>query len=173
VKATYVAYRSPGAVITDVLSGQIQAGVPTFIPAVQSVTALAVTGERRLEFQPSVPTIRESGYDVAAITWIALLAPAGLPDKIRDQLNAAVNDYLKSDDGRQAFAKINVRARGRHAGRACRDHQEGSRAVGADHRAREYSSRCQLGTDGTRRDDRVYDGHSNARRPDGHLRLPS
>jgi tripartite-type tricarboxylate transporter receptor subunit TctC len=112
VKATYVAYRSPGAVITDVLSGQIQAGVPTFIPAVQSVTALAVTGERRLEFQPNVPTIRESGYDVAAITWIALLAPAGLPDKIRDQLNAAINDYLKSEDGRQAFARINVRALG-------------------------------------------------------------
>src|SRR4051812_19924026 len=41
-KATYVAYRSPGAVVTDVLSGQIQAGTPTFVPAVQSVTALAV-----------------------------------------------------------------------------------------------------------------------------------
>lgn len=112
LKATYVAYRSPGAVVTDVLSGQIQAGVPTFIPAVQSVTALAVTGERRLEFQPNIPTIRESGFDVVAVTWIAILAPAGLPDKIRDQLNAAIDDYLKSDEGRQTFAKMNVRALG-------------------------------------------------------------
>ena len=112
VKATFVAYRSPNAVVTDVLAGQIQAGVPTFIPAVQSVTALAVTSDRRLESQPDIPTIRESGFDVVAITWIAILAPAGLPDKIRDQLNAAVNDYLKSSDGRQAFAKLNLRAIG-------------------------------------------------------------
>jgi tripartite-type tricarboxylate transporter receptor subunit TctC len=112
VKATFVAYRSPGAVVTDVLSGQIQAGVPTFIPAVQSVAALAVTGDQRLEFQPDIPTARESGFDVVAITWIAILAPAGLPDKIRDQLNAVINDYLKSDEGRQTFAKMNVRAIG-------------------------------------------------------------
>ena len=112
LKATYVAYRSPNAVVTDVLSGQIQAGVPTFIPAVQSVTALAVTGDRRLEFQPNIPTIRESGLDVVAVTWIAILAPAGLPDKIRGQINAAINDYLKSDQGRQTFAKINVRVIG-------------------------------------------------------------
>ena len=112
VKATYVAYRSPGAVVADVLGGQIQAGVPTFIPAVQSVTALAVTGNQRLEFQPNIPTARESGFDVLAITWIAILAPAGLPDKIRDQLNAAINDYLKSSEGRQTFAKMNVRAIG-------------------------------------------------------------
>ena len=112
IKGTYVAYRSPNAVVTDVLAGQIQAGVPTFIPAVQSVTALAVTGDQRLESQPNIPTIRESGFDVVAITWIALLAPAGLPDKIRDQLNAAVNDYLKSSDGRQAFARLNLRVIG-------------------------------------------------------------
>jgi tripartite-type tricarboxylate transporter receptor subunit TctC len=112
VKATYIAYRSPGAVVTDVLSGQIQAGTPSFIPAVQSVTALAVTGDHRLEFQPNIPTARESGFDLAAITWFAILAPAGLPDKIRDQLNAAINDYLKSEDGRQTFAKMNVRAIG-------------------------------------------------------------
>ena len=116
IKATYVAYRSPNAVVTDVLAGQIQAGVPTFIPAVQSVTALAVTSDRRLESQPNIPTIRESGFDVVAITWIAILAPAGLPDKIRDQLNAAVNDYLKSSDGRQAFAKLNLRAIGGSSG---------------------------------------------------------
>ena len=112
LKATFVAYRSPGAVVTDVLGGQIQAGVPVFIPAVQSVTALAVTGDQRLEFQPNIPTIRESGFDVVAITWIAILAPVGLPDKIRDQINAAVNDYLKSSEGRQAFAKVNIRAIG-------------------------------------------------------------
>jgi len=112
VKATYIAYRSPGAVVTDVLSGQIQAGTPSFIPAVQSVTALAVTGDQRLEFQPSIPTARESGFDVVAITWFAIMAPAGLPDKIRDQLNAAINGYLKSEDGRQTFTKMNVRAIG-------------------------------------------------------------
>ena len=44
--------------------------------------------------------------------WIAVMAPAGLPDKIRDQLNAAINDYLKSDDGRQTFARMNMRAIG-------------------------------------------------------------
>jgi len=41
-----------------------------------------------------------------------MLAPAGLPDKIRDQLAAAINDYLKSSEGRQTFANMNVRAIG-------------------------------------------------------------
>jgi tripartite-type tricarboxylate transporter receptor subunit TctC len=112
VKAAYIAYRSPSAVVTDVLSGQIQAGTPTFIPAVETVTALAVTGEQRLEFQPNIPTVRESGFDVVAVTWIAILAPAGLPDKVRDRLNAAIDGYLKSEEGRQTFAKMNVRALG-------------------------------------------------------------
>ena len=60
----------------DVLSGHIQAGVPIYSPQAKEVTMLAVTSNERIPFLPDVPTARESGVDLIASTWIAILAPA-------------------------------------------------------------------------------------------------
>jgi tripartite-type tricarboxylate transporter receptor subunit TctC len=109
VQATLVGYRGASPVIMDVLSGQIQAGVPVYIPAVSSVTVLAVTSEQRIGFLPDIPTARESGTDLIASTWVAIMGPAGLPKGIVAKLNTAIDQFLASEEGIQQFAKAGIR----------------------------------------------------------------
>jgi tripartite-type tricarboxylate transporter receptor subunit TctC len=54
-------------------------------------------------FLPDVPTVRESGIDLVATTWIGLVAPRGTPKEIILKVNAAADAYLKSDEGRSRF----------------------------------------------------------------------
>jgi len=66
-------------------------------PQVQqgSVKALAVTGPRRAEAFPNVPTLSEVGFAGLDINgWIGILAPARTPPEICARLNAAVNEIL-------------------------------------------------------------------------------
>jgi tripartite-type tricarboxylate transporter receptor subunit TctC len=60
---------------------------------------------------PDVPTIAEAAlpdYEFGA--WYAILAPAGTPDEIRQQLNEAVNSVLDSDEVQEHFAGIGANA---------------------------------------------------------------
>src|SRR5215469_13900685 len=60
-----------------------------------SLRALAVTGPRRADALPDVPTLEELGYSGIAINgFIAMLAPARTPVEIRAKLNAAVNQVI-------------------------------------------------------------------------------
>jgi tripartite-type tricarboxylate transporter receptor subunit TctC len=112
IQATLVGYHGASPVITDVLSGHIQAGVPVYLPAVRSVTVLAVTSEQRIDFLPDIPTARESGTDLIASTWIAIMAPAGLPKGIVAKLNATIDHFLKSEEGQRQFANAGIRPLG-------------------------------------------------------------
>jgi tripartite-type tricarboxylate transporter receptor subunit TctC len=110
MNAVLVSYRGSAPLITDLLGGQIEAGVPAYIPEVNTVKAIAVTTESRLSFLPQVPTTRESGIaDVEAATWNALLGPAGLPPEIVDKLNASLNAYLKTEAAQQDLARLGAR----------------------------------------------------------------
>ena len=57
---------------------------------------LAVSGEKRAAAFPDVPTFRESGYDLVALPWYAMFAPAGTPqaevDKTAQAAIAAMHD---------------------------------------------------------------------------------
>ena len=65
------------------LGGEIDAGIPAYIPQVHSAKSIAVTSGERVDFLPGVPTARESGVaDVASGTFTALAAPAGTPPEI-------------------------------------------------------------------------------------------
>src|SRR5256885_10035146 len=54
-----------------------------------------VTSLKRSAQLPQTPTLAESGYqDFEAVTWFGVLAPAGTPQAIVQQLNKAINDAL-------------------------------------------------------------------------------
>ena len=77
----------------DLLSGQVQYlfGFTDVLPFVKSgkLRALAVTSAKRLEDFPDLPSMQESGLkDFEVNVWFGLLAPAGTPAEIVDQLNA-------------------------------------------------------------------------------------
>lgn len=112
IEATLIGYRGGVPLIMDVLSGHIQAGVPTYSPQAQQVTMLAVASEQRISFLPNVPTAREGGVELIASTWTALLAPAKTPHDIVLKINKAANEFLATDEAKQLFTQAGIRPLG-------------------------------------------------------------
>jgi tripartite-type tricarboxylate transporter receptor subunit TctC len=102
-----VPYKGGAPALTDLLGGQIDAmfeTAPTAMPYVKQgkLKALAITSAKRSSLLPDLPTVSEagvSGYE--SVTWIGLLAPAGTPKAIVDQLNAEIQKVLGGEVGKQ------------------------------------------------------------------------
>lgn len=63
--------------------------------------ALAITSGQRHPALPDVPTVKESGFpDFATEGWLALVAPAGIPDAVRDRLAAEARKVMALPDVR-------------------------------------------------------------------------
>ena len=101
IKVLPVSYRGSNPVVTAVLGGEIDVGLPGYIPQVASTRVIAVTSPQRVDFLPDVPTIRESGLDLASGAFTALQAPAGVPAEIVARLNRAIDDFLKTDEAKK------------------------------------------------------------------------
>lgn len=104
VQMTHIPYKGGGPAITDLLAGHVPsffAVISTGVPHVQSGKArgIAVTGIKRAEALPDVPTIAEAGVPgYAATNWYGLLAPAKTPQQIIERLNRDLVAALKSPD---------------------------------------------------------------------------
>ncbi|WPB56881.1 tripartite tricarboxylate transporter substrate binding protein [Xylophilus sp. GOD-11R] len=101
IQMTHVPYKGAGPAITDLIGGVTDlyiATPPSVIPMIKGgkLRALAVTSAQRIAALPDVPTVAESGYaGFVAEDWKALVAPAGTPDVVVQQINTAVNTALK------------------------------------------------------------------------------
>ncbi len=91
-----VPYRGTGPLITDLIGGQIQMGVPGVTGQVidfhrtGKLRVLAVTSPKRLVAAPELPTATELGFPGLTVSGtIGLLAPAGTPVAIVDQIAQA------------------------------------------------------------------------------------
>jgi tripartite-type tricarboxylate transporter receptor subunit TctC len=88
IQTMHVPYKGTTPAVTDLLSGQVDAmfiNPLTALPYIQSgkLRALAVSGSKRLDLLPNVPTVIEAGLDnYVSLQWYGLLAPAGTPDHI-------------------------------------------------------------------------------------------
>ncbi|HEY7744226.1 MAG TPA: tripartite tricarboxylate transporter substrate binding protein [Burkholderiales bacterium] len=107
-----IAYKSTGAALPDLLSGQIQLIVGSILPTyphIQSgkLRALAVTTAKRWYSLPNVPTLNDAlpGYEVEL--WFGVMAPRGTPPAVIGTLNAAVNRIVHEPD-----MKANLQAQG-------------------------------------------------------------
>jgi tripartite-type tricarboxylate transporter receptor subunit TctC len=97
----HVPYKGGGPMLIDLMGGQIQLGfdnLPSSMPHIKAgkIRPIAVTTTDRWPNAPEIPTIAESGvpgYEVSA--WFGLLAPAGTPMTIVNQLQKAVAQILK------------------------------------------------------------------------------
>jgi tripartite-type tricarboxylate transporter receptor subunit TctC len=104
VQLTHVPYKGGAPMITDLVAGHIPSAfavISTGVPHVRSgkVRAIAVTGEKRAQALPDVPTIAESGIKgYAATNWYGMLAPAATPPAAIERLNRELNAALKSPD---------------------------------------------------------------------------
>jgi len=95
----HVPYRSAAAVMTDLLSGQVQLYFGTTASSLEYVRtgklrALAVTIERRLDELPDIPAVAEFVPGYEASNRYGLGAPRATPAVIVDKLNKEINAAL-------------------------------------------------------------------------------
>jgi tripartite-type tricarboxylate transporter receptor subunit TctC len=112
IKVLPVAYRGANPIVTAILGGEVDAGFPAYIPQVQSAKVLAVSSEHRVDFMPDVPTLRESGIDLTAGTFTALVAPTGVPPEIVTRMNRILDDFLKTDEAKKLLLALGARTLG-------------------------------------------------------------
>jgi len=92
VSMVHVPYRGSGPALIDLVGGQINMMmdvVMTSYPYIKDgkIKALAVTSPQRSALLPDVPTVAESGYPgYEAMVWFGMLAPANLPEPLRQKL---------------------------------------------------------------------------------------
>ena len=93
---THVPYKGGGAATTAVMGGEATTAfntIETVLALIRAnrLRALAVSTRERAPALPGVPTAIEVGYkDYEAIGWFGLMAPAGTPPAIVEQLSAEV-----------------------------------------------------------------------------------
>ena len=118
IKFGYVQYRGSAAIITDLIGKNIDIAMDSmaaYAPTVQGgqIKALAMAGGQRWSKLPNVMTASESGLPgFEASVWYAMLAPTGTPADIVAKLNAAANDYLKSEKVMSLFDAFGIQAAG-------------------------------------------------------------
>ncbi|KWR88057.1 Bug family tripartite tricarboxylate transporter substrate binding protein [Cupriavidus sp. IDO] len=100
----HIPYKGSGPAQADFLGNQVPLmvdSVTAAMPLIQTSKAvpLAVTTSKRVPQLPSVPTVREEGVPgFEALGWAVMMAPAGTPPAIVNQLNAETVKALQSPD---------------------------------------------------------------------------
>ena len=112
----HVPYKGGTTAYTALLGGEIDAmfdSMPSPLPhiAAGKIRALGVTGEKRLQVLPDVPTFAEQGVaGVDVHFWWGFVGPAGLPKEIVAKLNAEIGRVLADAELKATLAKWNIEA---------------------------------------------------------------
>jgi tripartite-type tricarboxylate transporter receptor subunit TctC len=110
ISLVHIPYKGAGAVLQDLMGGQVQAlvtSLPTALPHIKSgkLRALVVTSAKRSPLLPDVPSAPEVGLPKFLMDfWVGFAAPAGTPAPIVDKLNKAIVAAVNSDEGKKRLA---------------------------------------------------------------------
>ncbi len=103
----HIPYKGTGQAVTDLVAGHVDlmfAPAQTVMPYVREgrLKALAMTGSKRSETLPDLPTVAESGLPgYEAMGWFGLLAPAATPRQIVTKVSIDVNRVLAEREVRE------------------------------------------------------------------------
>jgi tripartite-type tricarboxylate transporter receptor subunit TctC len=117
-KMLLVPFKGGAPAMTSLLSGEVQVNFGTSSTALPHIRggklrALAVTGAKRSQAAPEIPTVAEAGvkgYQHAS--WVGMLAPAKTPQPVIDRLHAESVKILARSDVRNGFLKGGMEAEG-------------------------------------------------------------
>ena len=104
IDMAHVPYKGPAPAMQDVIGGQVDCGFlagPTVLAQVGAgkLVALAVSGARRSQLLPEVPTVAEAGYAGFDATFsLVLYAAKGMPGPIVEAMARALDDALRQPD---------------------------------------------------------------------------
>lgn len=108
-KMVHIPYASSPAAMTALVRGDVHMAVLPAIAVtpqadVGKVNMIAVSLPKRSPYLSNIPTLKESGIDVEADTWMGLIAPGGTPQALIDTINRDVVEILKERTVRDKLA---------------------------------------------------------------------
>ena len=110
---THIAYKGVGPSVSDLLGGHLAmifAQIPSVAPHIESgkLRALGVASARRTAALPNVLTITEAanlrGFE--AVSWYALVGPAGMPPAVVNRIQTDVARVLEMQDVREKLVGL-------------------------------------------------------------------
>jgi tripartite-type tricarboxylate transporter receptor subunit TctC len=117
-KGVVVQFKGDAPASVELLAGRIDAtltAIATALPQVEAgkLRVLAVANEQRTPLHPQTPTFVESGLpSVVGYGWYGLMAPAGTPSDIVQQLNAQANAAIADAGVRKKTELAGLQLRG-------------------------------------------------------------
>ncbi|GAA4340526.1 tripartite tricarboxylate transporter substrate binding protein [Pigmentiphaga soli] len=112
IDIVHAPYKGAALALNDLMGGHIEMAFSdplVTLPQIRAgkVRALAVSGEERLESEPSIPTVAEAGVPGYAVSgWLGIVAPTGTPPAIVAKLHKAANDALAMPEVRKKLVDL-------------------------------------------------------------------
>jgi tripartite-type tricarboxylate transporter receptor subunit TctC len=111
IDVLHVPYHGGAPMLTDMITGRIQAGVdalPNSLPHIRSgaVRGLAVFSPQRNPAVPDIPAIQESIKGLEISAWTGIGVPKGTPAEIVERLNRDINASLADANLKKRYADV-------------------------------------------------------------------
>ena len=112
INITHVPYKGGAPGLADTIGGATQmmfVSVPTAQPHLRAgkVRAIAVTGSRRAQALPDIPTMAEAGLPgYSSDSWGGMLAPAKTPREIVERLDREISEVLRIPETRERLTQM-------------------------------------------------------------------
>lgn len=113
IKMTHVPYKGTAPALQDLMGGQISVMMDTpssLLPQVRAgkIKVLGMASAKRIGVAPDIPTLTEGGVAVVGGTWVGLLAPAGTPRAVVDQLARAAAAAVRKPEINERFIQLGI-----------------------------------------------------------------
>ena len=112
--STHIPYRGAGPASVAVVGGETPIGCTAVAGVFQfhkqgKVRILAVSSTERLADLPDIPTMAELGFpQIKDYTWVAVLAPAGTPPEIVNQMNLAIQKVIDEPETKEKLQQAGL-----------------------------------------------------------------
>ena len=149
VNMIHVPYRGGAPMVTDLIGGQVNAGIDVLTGSQAHIKSgalkvLAVLGKTRSEFLPDVPTVGETVAGYEANSWCGVGVPKGTPADIVERLNREINAGLTDPAVKAKLAQVANHADLLHAGPVRRLHGVRGGEMGQGHQGRRREAGLSL-----------------------------
>lgn len=117
VDVVHVPYKGVGDALKDLLGGQTSmmvAQLPAALPLIQAgkLRALGVASRERTALLPTLPTIAATLPGFEAVSWYALVGPAGMPREVAAKIQTDVAKVVQQPDIRERLQGLGAEAVG-------------------------------------------------------------
>ena len=113
VDLAFVPYKGGGPLASDLVGGQVPAGIGTLSDFIRQHEArklrvLATAGPARSPVTPDVPTFKELGYSIEVMGWHAFYTTGATQRRIVDRLSGAIASAIKTPEVSQRLLALGL-----------------------------------------------------------------